>query len=81
MIDKATNAFIDWCARDTAAARLQRTVVQGIIAVIVGLITMWSDAPEWATVAAMPLVMAVLSPIQAAIGNSGEVGPRKEGSD
>lgn len=81
MIDKATNAFIDWCARDTAAARFQRSVAQGIIAVLIGLLTMWADAPEWVTVAAIPLVMAVLAPIQAAIGAGADKPTKKEGSE
>lgn len=69
MIDKATNAFIEWCARDTAAARFQRSVVQGIIGVIVGGLT----TGEWTGAAIVGVIMAVISPVQKAIGNKGEV--------
>lgn len=82
MIDKATNAFIAWCCRDTPAARLQRTVVQGVLGVVVGLIVGISNAPEWVSVAAVPLTMAILSPIQAAIGDAAMCDEAKaEGSD
>lgn len=68
VIDKATNAFIDWCARDDAGARLQRTVAQGVLAAVVSGVT----TGEWGAAFAVALVMAVLSPVQAAIGTCGE---------
>ena len=67
-IDDVTNSFIDWCHRDTAAARLQRTVVQGVLGVGVGLLTMVVDAPQWITLAIIPITMAILTPIMAEIG-------------
>ena len=33
IIDKATDGFVAWCAEDTPGARLQRTIVQGVIGV------------------------------------------------
>ncbi len=72
-LDGMTDRFIKWCARDTDAARLQRTVAQGVIGVGVGAITNIAGAPEWVTMIVIPGVMAVLAPVQAAIGNSGKV--------
>lgn len=70
MLDKITNGFIEWCARDTAAARFQRSIAQGVVAVVVtGVAT-----GEWGPAAVTGVIMAVLSPIQKAIGNDGEVG-------
>lgn len=69
MIDKATDAFIEWCARDTASARFQRSIVQGIIGVAVGGLT----TGEWTGAVLVGLVMAVIAPVQKAIGNKGEV--------
>lgn len=69
IIDKLAEAFVAWCARDTAAARLERTIAQGVLAVVVtGLTT-----GEWGAAALTGVIMAVVSPIQAAIGNEGEV--------
>ena len=65
MVDKLTNAFLDWCYRDTAAARFQRSIVQGVLAVLVVGIT----TGEWGASAVTGVIMAVLSPIQAAIGS------------
>ena len=69
MIDNITNAFIEWCARDSAAARFQRSIVQGIIGVLVAGLT----TGEWSAAAIVGVIMAVISPIQHAIGNKGEV--------
>lgn len=69
MIDRATDRFIEWCARDTASARFQRSIVQGVIGVIVGGMT----TGEWTGAVVVGLVMAVISPVQKAIGNKGEV--------
>lgn len=69
MIDKITNAFIAWCARDTAAARFQRSIVQGVIGVLVGGLT----TGEWTGALIVGVIMAILAPIQKAISNHGEV--------
>lgn len=69
LIDKATEAFVGWCAKDTAGARFQRSVVQGVVAVLAtGLTT-----GEWTGAVAVGAIMAVISPVQKAIGNKGEV--------
>ena len=68
-IDRAAEGFCAWCAKDTAAARLERTIAQGVVAVAVtGLTT-----GEWGAAALTGVVMAVISPVQAAMGNGGEV--------
>lgn len=69
IIDKATDTFISWCACDTASARFQRSVVQGILGVLVGGLT----TGEWTGAVVVGVIMAVISPIQKAIGNKGEV--------
>ena len=69
VIDKLAEGFVAWCAKDTPAARLERTVAQGVVAVVVtGLTT-----GEWGVAALTGVVMAVISPLQAAMGNGGEV--------
>lgn len=73
-----TERFIDWCARDTDAARFQRSVAQGVIGVGVACLTSISGAPEIVTILVIPTVMAVLAPIQSAIGKGGKVGDSNE---
>lgn len=73
-----TERFVDWCAKDTAAARFERSVAQGIIGVGTGIFTATAtNDPILGTVVA-PVVMAILAPIQKAIGNKGEVGDGNE---
>lgn len=69
IIDKATDAFVAWCAEDTAGARFQRAVVQGVIAVLVGGLT----TGEWTGAIIVGSLIAVITLIQKAIGNKGEV--------
>ena len=42
---RITEAFVAWCADDSAAARFERTVVQGVLAAVaVGVTTgEWGD--------------------------------------
>ena len=66
------NRIIDWCGSNTPTAKCTRTIFQGVLAV---LITYAADIVaglglDPTTCAVMTaLVMAVLSPIQAAIGD------------
>lgn len=69
-IRKLTNAFVEWCADNSPAAKLERTIAQGIVGVAVGCLASISGAPYWVTMAAIPTTMAILSPIQAYIGNT-----------
>lgn len=64
-----TTKFITWCQDDSAAARFERSVAQGVIAVVIVGVT----TGEWGAATATGAVMAVLSPIQKAIGNKDSV--------
>ena len=68
-IRKATDKFIEWCADDSPAARLERTIAQGVIGVAVGVLTGVAGAPEWVSTLVIPVTMAILAPIQASIGS------------
>lgn len=67
-IRKATTAFMNWCADTSPAARLERTIAQGVIGVGASLLANTAGAPEWVTIGLAPTVMAILAPIQAEIG-------------
>lgn len=66
MIRKFTEKFIAWCADNSAAARLERSVAQGVLAVVVAGVT----TGQWGAAAATAAIVAVLSPIQAKLGES-----------
>lgn len=56
---------------NTPTMKLARTIAQGVIGVVIGIITVYAATlPEWFSVIVAPLVMAILSPIMAEIGNS-----------
>ena len=73
MINKATDEFIEWCAKDTASARLQRSVAQGLVGVACAAVAYYLTGNGVVSVIVTPSVMALLAPIQKAIGNKGEV--------
>lgn len=66
------NNIINWCASDTAGARLTRTIFQGIIGVIIANMDIIAGAaildPQTRAIV-VALVMAVLCPVQKAIGS------------
>lgn len=68
-VRKATDKFIEWCADDSPAARLERTIAQGVIGVAVGALSGIAGAPEWVSAVIIPVTMAILAPIQASIGS------------
>lgn len=72
IIRKATNAFVSWCADNSAAAKFERTVAQGLVGVGIACLTGLTGAPDWVQFAIVPTVMAVLAPIQAEIGKTHE---------
>ena len=72
IIRKATNAFVAWCADNSAAAKFERTVAQGLVGAGIACLTGLSGAPEWVQFAIVPAVMAVIAPIQAEIGKTHE---------
>lgn len=66
---KLTSRFCAWCADTSDAARLERTVAQGIIAAVsVGMTT-----GEWGASVVTAVIMAVITPIQAALGKTGSL--------
>lgn len=72
-LDGVTDKFIKWCARDTAAARFQRSVAQGVIGIASGALSAWATQDPFVGTVVAPTVMCVLSPVMKAIGNKGEV--------
>lgn len=68
LIRKTSNAFVEWCADNSPAAKLERTIAQGVIGVGVGILAGVAGAPEWVQIGVVPVVMAILAPIQATIG-------------
>ncbi len=63
-----SNAFINWCADMSDAARFERTIAQGIMAAIIAGVA----SGEWGIAFTTAMIMAVLSPIQAAIGHAND---------
>lgn len=66
-----TEKFINWCSDNSPAAKLERTIVQGVIGAIIAAVPQMVGLlvlPEWATALIVAIVMAVLSPVMAAIG-------------
>lgn len=76
------NWFINWCKDESPSARLERTIVQGVISAFIVAIPQIVGAfaiPDWANALAVAVGMAILSPIMGAIGNKGEVVDVKAG--
>lgn len=73
IIDQATDAFVAWCGEDTPGARLQRTVVQGLIGVAGAAVAYYITGDGVASIVVAPAIMSVLAPLQKAIANRGEV--------
>lgn len=67
-IRKCSESFIKWCADTSPAARFERTVAQGAVGVVTGLLAGVAGAPGLVQVGVVPVVMAILAPIQAEIG-------------
>lgn len=70
IIRRMSEGFIEWCADNSAAARLERTVVQGLIGIGAGIATSAIGGNSIMSMFVAPIVMVVLSPIQAHIGKS-----------
>lgn len=67
-MDTLVQKFVDWCARKDAAALIEHTVVEGALGVAV---TAVGQIPAPYALYVVPLSMAVLTPVIAAIGNGG----------
>lgn len=66
IVRKITSGITAWCADNSPAARLERTIVQGIIAAVTtGLAT-----GQWGAAFVVASIMAILAPIQAIIGEA-----------
>ncbi len=74
IVRMVSEGFVAWCADASPAARLERTIAQGLIGVAIGIFTGFVGAPEWIQVGIVPVVMVMLAPIQAQIGKSLEEG-------
>ena len=64
-----------WLAANTAAARLTRTIAQGVVGVLIAnidLIVGYAAIPLEMRPVIVALVMAILSPIMAALGGDSE---------
>ena len=64
-----------WLAANTAAARLTRTIAQGVVGVLIAnidLIVGYAAIPLEMRPVIVALVMAILSPIMAALGGEQE---------
>lgn len=70
--------FFDWCAEDSAAARFERSVAQGIVGVASSLVTYYATQDPFVAAVIGPTAMAVLAPLQKILGNKGEIGDTNE---
>lgn len=61
---KITTKLVEWSSDNSPAARLERTIAQGVIGVVIGGLT----TGEWTGACIVGLAMAILSPVQALIG-------------
>lgn len=65
---KLSTKFVNWCADTSAAARIERTIAQGAIGVLAGGLT----TGEWTGAVIVGVLVAVITPIQAAIGKAND---------
>lgn len=65
-IRKFTNGLMDWLAENSAAARFERSVFDGVLAVVTaGLAT-----GNWGVATLVAFIMAVLSPLKMKVAES-----------
>lgn len=70
-MDKFKQALAWFNGSNSAEAKCLRTIFQGIIGVFIALAANYGGADPYISLILCPLVMAVLSPIQAYIGTRG----------
>lgn len=70
IIRRATEAFTAWLLDNSAAAKFERTVAQGVVGVAAAALSAASGMPEWFTGIVAPSAMAVLAPTMDALGKS-----------
>lgn len=71
---KITSKFVEWCADNSPAAKLERTVAQGIIGVVSGVTASLCTGDGVIGTVVAPSVMVVLTSVQAYIGETYAVG-------
>lgn len=66
---------MEWLlTNNTWNARLMRTIIQGILALVPGIINFYLPyMPEWCGIIVAPVIMCILSPIMAEIGRAIEL--------
>ena len=65
---KLTQKFVDWCDDTSKAARIERTVVQAILAGVVGGLS----TGQWGAAVVTSILVGVLAVFQATIGKANE---------
>lgn len=70
--------FWDWCAEDSAAARFERSVAQGLIGVASSLVTYYATQDPFVAAVIGPAAMAVLAPLQKVFGDKNKAGDSNE---
>ncbi len=73
IVRRATEAFTSWLRDNSAAAKFEHTVAQGILGVTAAAISAATGMPEWFNALVAPSVMAVLAPAMDMLGKSLEV--------
>lgn len=68
IIRRITEGITEWCADNSPAAKLERTVAQGAIGVASAALAAVAGAPEWVQQVIIPTVMVVFTALQAQIG-------------
>ena len=57
-----------WCAENSPAARLERTVFQGVCGLLAAWLASIAGAPEWLQTVIVPGFMLLMTELQAAAG-------------
>lgn len=78
---KLTEKFVAWCNDNSPAARLERTIAQGIIGVGIGIISTMATGEGLVGMIAAPIAMAILSPVMAQIGKQETIVIKAEGTE
>lgn len=69
-IRMCTNAIVAWCADNSAAAKLERTIAQALFGLFSSWVSSLAGAPEIVQVVICPTIMAIMSPVMAYVGNA-----------
>lgn len=70
-------SFIEWCGSDTTGAKVARTIVQGVVSLLIVMIPTWAGGhlPPVVTASLVPAIMAVLAAFQSWLGKKGVYPP------